>query len=173
MKVLRWVAPLALVLFSGQALAQGAPKQLYNKSITLSFIRAQMMKSTTGVTRGSSPFQESHIYVSSSGRIFHRAAVHVAANARRSSDSGPGDDVKSATFSGSQLVVVMQLQSGAALLAASFDPGFSSCTLSVTFGKEGGKNMRFAGLDGNQYEITSIKAERPSCSIKDGNIFGN
>jgi hypothetical protein len=167
----------ATLLATASASAQ-APSRLRNKSITLSYATANMLKAFDGRTVSRSVHREVHIYVSSQGRLF----VKSARQGRGHSDtqhSGPGDSASGThatglRFQGNQLLAHIPFEGAAAMAQATFDSGFSSCTLNVVFGKEtGGKTARIRGVDGNTYEVISMSAVHPTCSVKAGNIFGS
>ena len=63
--------------------------------------------------------------------------------------------------------------SGARQYRATFDAGFSSCSLQVLDAKAGGANIKRKGPDGAMYEITSVSTGSPSCSIQGGNAFAH
>jgi len=56
---------------------------------------------------------------------------------------------------------------------ASFDPGFASCTLAVTHGRENGGAIKRKGIDGVVREYLSLTVTGASCSIASGNAFAN
>ncbi len=61
--------------------------------------------------------------------------------------------------------------SGARQYVATFNSGFSSCTLSVIDAKAGGAKIQRRGPDGAMYVLDSVSTGSPSCSIQSGNAF--
>ena len=164
---------------AASASAQSAPRQLYNKSLTLSYATANVLKQFDGRTVSRSVHREIHIYVSSQGRMFVKSARQGGGRFSETQHSGPGDSASGVhatglRFQGNQLVAHIPFEGAAAMVAATFDGGFSSCTLNVVFGKEtSGKVAHIRGVDGQNYEVVSMSAVHPSCAVKDGNIFAN
>jgi hypothetical protein len=54
---------------------------------------------------------------------------------------------------------------------ATFDPGYSSCTLAVTHGRENGSVIKRKGIDGIVREYGSINVIGANCSIQSGNAL--
>lgn len=81
-----------------------------------------------------------------------------------------GGEATGVHFEGNRLVGNTAFARGARRFVATFDPSFSSCTVSVMFGREGGHLQR-KGVDGVMYTIDSITASGESCSIREGNAF--
>ena len=75
------------------------------------------------------------------------------------------------TFEGSQLIGTAVFDGGARRVAVSFDPGFSSCTANVVYGKSGSANQKWKGFDGVTNELMSVSVGAVGCSIRDGNPF--
>ena len=59
---------------------------------------------------------------------------------------------------------------GASQFTVKFDPGFTSCSMDVTYGRTNGQ-LKWKGLDGQMYEVQSVQGSGYSCSISDGNAF--
>lgn len=176
--IARCALAAALLFLANASASAQAPRELYNKSITLSYATANVLKAFDGKTVSRSVHREVHIYVSSQGRMF----VKSARSGRGHSDtqhSGPGDKASGThasglRFQGNQLVAHIPFEGAAAMATATFGGGYSSCTLNVIFGKEGGnKPARIRGVDGQNYEVISMSAVHPACAVKDGNIFGS
>lgn len=175
----RSAATLAILSVSSVA-ASATPPQLHDKTISLSWSVSQSLKAPDGRIVNPSTSESRIIYVSSAGRLFIRSARNTAAISR-SNDYAPGDrnrddrssQVSGWRFQGNQLVAMSALSgSGGSRVQVSFDPSFSSCTLSVVFGRSGGQSIRFRGIDGVNYEAISMSAGNPTCSIRSGNAFG-
>ncbi len=154
-----------------------APRQLYNKTIQISWSVAVAQTAPDGQKRNVSVGVYHTVYVSSAGRLFERGSRSTA-KGRKQSENAPGAAVNAggeATglhFEGSRLVGATAFAQGARRFVATFDPGFSSCTVSVTFGREAG-GLKRKGIDGVMYTIDSMTASGESCSIREGNAFAN
>ena len=178
----RKVATLAgaLACLSTAAMAQGAPKQLYNKSITLSWAQSAAMKVDGRVRPSGSTAYTRQIYVSGAGRLFVRATRDggVTSTNRHTSKS-ESDPTANLTpggggmrFQGNRLVGVLALASDAVQAAATFDPSFGSCTLEVIMGKSGGGPIKMKLPDGAMGEaVSEVQISYPKCAISDGNVF--
>ena len=148
-----------------------APQQLYNKTIQINWSVSVVQEGGRTV-----PVAVSHtVYVSSTGRLFQRSS---RANRRgqKLSENAPGatrnsgGEATGVRFSGNRLVGQTAFAQGARQFVATFDPSFSSCTVAVTFGREGGGIKRI-GIDGKMHAIEKMTASGESCSIRDGNPF--
>ena len=75
-------------------------------------------------------------------------------------------------FEGSALAVQNSMQSGARRIQATFDAGFTGCSLQVRFGKEGGTEIRHRTMDGKMCNIISTDVSGNACAIRAGNLVG-
>ena len=170
---LLFASPL-LLLAIGASVAQaaGAPQAALDKTVTMSWTT-----SGTGVgPNGPISYSNTNIrtvYISSAGRTFLRMQVS-GHWATRTGDRGPdeGSSRGSVHFEGNQLVGVETFLSGARRYTATFDSGFSSCTVNVIDAKSGSANIKRRGPDGAMYDITSASTGAMSCAIQSGNAFG-
>jgi hypothetical protein len=157
------------------ALAQ-APRQLYNKTVLISWSTAVSQTAPDGQRKNVTTAVHRTIYVSSTGRLFERASRSTP-KGRKESENAPGatqnagGEATGLHFEGNRLVGAMAFVRGARRFVATFDSSFSSCTLAVTYGHEGGGYKR-KGVDGVMYTIDSMVPSGESCSIRDGNPFG-
>ena len=116
------------------------------------------------------------VYVSSVGRLFERASRSTP-KGKKQTENAPGaaqnagGEATGLHFEGNQLVGNTAFAQGARRFVATFDSSFSSCTVAVTFGREGG-GLKRKGVDGVMYTIDSMSASGESCSIREGNPFG-
>lgn len=165
-------AVAGLGLHALPAFAQ-APKQLYNKTIQINW-------TVTVVRDGGQtlPMAVGHtVYVSSAGRVFQRGS-RSGKKGQKQHDLAPGatsnadGEARGITFSGGKLVGQVAFAQGARQFVATFDPGFSSCTVAVVFGRDSG-GMKRVGIDGKMHTIEKITASGESCSIREGNPFAN
>ena len=168
---------VALVGLPAASAFADAPRQLDNKTIQISWSVSTVRVESDG-QRKSIPVAASHtIYISAAGRLFHRGSRSAKAG-RKQSDNAPGStrnaggEASAVRFSGNKLIGSTAFAQGARQFVATFDPGFSSCTVTVAFGREGG-GMKRRGIDGKMATIESMTASGESCSIRDGNPFGD
>jgi hypothetical protein len=99
-------------------------------------------------------------------------AGHIAGS---TSDVAPDGSFSAAKdhvdFEGRSIVVYRQFQSGARRIAIEIDGSGSSCKATVINGREGGKNIvHYTGR--GRAEVFSIRIGSVSCSIREGNVFG-
>ena len=154
----------ALSFASIAAPAHGAPAQLLNKTITISFTATGVARLPQGGQTSFSTQVSQIIYVSGAGHLSMRF------RATNRSGSRGGDARASFSFQGNRLVGVVPFETGARQLTITFDPGFSRCTASVIEGHSGGVIQR-RGPDGRMYEVTGGSTSSVSCSIQSGVAF--
>jgi hypothetical protein len=169
---------LAVVL-SGPAAAQ-APRQLNNKTIAFSFTSNSVQRDPGGRMHNVSTGINYTFYISSAGRIFERSSRSPSGGASQTGQFGP--DSKAATkigethnvhFEGNRLVSLRAFVTGASRMVVSFDPSFTSCTVSVQNAKENGGVIKRKGTDGVVREFLSITTSGETCSVRDGNPFAS
>lgn len=87
-------------------------------------------------------------------------------------DSGQGS--QRAQISGHTLIVTTQFHGGARLARIEFSPDFSSCTANVILGRENGTGIARgrSQITGAALEIKEAHVSNTSCSVREGNIFG-
>jgi hypothetical protein len=156
--------------------AIAAPKELYGKSIVVSWTEDRIQRASD-----QTQFQSMTVagkfsaYVSSQGRIFSRNTMQVGR--RVGSAERVGDEGNShVSFAGRSLVAVQMSEHGARRIVVEFDLGFTSCTAEVIRGKETGAASLTANSlirSGIKVEIQSVKTSNVSCSMRDGNVFGD
>lgn len=169
------IVGLAGILVTGPAAAAGAPQGALNKTVTLSWSTSGSGTRADGKPVSFSNVNTRVIYISSTGRPFLRAQVR-GGKAARQAERGPGEAAPrggSVSFQGNRLVGVEGFASGARQYIATFDAGFSSCSLSVIDAKSGGAKIKRRGPDGAMYELDSVSTGSPTCSIQSGNAFAN
>jgi hypothetical protein len=159
----------------GAAVAAAAPAQLLNKTIVISWSRNVTEKRGNGTIINIHRDDTRQIYVSTAGRLFIRRTGQVR-GLQRTKDVEP--DVKTTPegsrdmrFDGNRLVLTSSQYSGATQLTIEFGPGFSTCTMKVVSGKEGGAPIVWRGLDGISYEVISNTVTSSSCEVREGNLF--
>jgi hypothetical protein len=167
----------ALIVTPVQA-AGGAPEQLRNKTVTMSWTTSGTATGAGGKSRPFTNVNTRIVYISSAGRPFLRAQLSGTGNSgggghhSRSGERGPEDTSRgSVHFEGSRLIGVETFASGARQFIASFAAGYSSCTLAVIDAKAGSAAIQRRGPDGAMYKIENATTGSPSCSIASGNAF--
>jgi len=171
-----WIAAAIILLSTLQAHAD-APSQLRNKTIQVNWSVDEVARGADGVARNRNIAVSHTVYVSSAGRVFERSS---RANGRASSQSenapgasqNRGGEATGLRFAGNRLVGDTAFAQGARHWEVTFDGSFSSCTVKVTFGREGG-GIKRKGINGEMLTIESMKAAAESCSIREGNPFAN
>lgn len=161
-----------LAAMMGASSALGAPAGLLDKTVTMSWSSSGSGTRADGTQRSFSNLNTRVVYISSAGRTFLRMEVR-GRKAARGADVGPGEGGSrgSVRLEGNRLVGAETFASGARQYIATFDSGFSSCTLSVIDAKAGGSKIQRKGPDGAMYVIDSVSTGSPSCSIQSGNAF--
>jgi hypothetical protein len=182
-------AATAALALSAQAAHAGPPKELYNKSVVMSWSTGYNWKDTNGSSGHIVTNFARSIYISNAGRIFSMVSKSNSFRGRATGvsaakASGPGGDVVKtsnhhtsgvAAWNGRELVGVVKVESGAFHLHVKFDEGFRSCTLSFTSGKEEGapgivkKSMR--GTGDKLVMLNPTGNSGMNCAVKDGNVF--
>ena len=164
-----------LVAALGASPAICAPQGLLDKTVTMSWSTSGSATSADGGTKGFSNINTRMVYISSAGRTFLRMQVRTSGRkvAGRSAEKGPGEGGSrgSVRLEGNRLVGTEAFASGARQYVATFDSGFSSCTLTVIDAKAGGAKIQRRGPDGVMYVIDSVSTGSPTCSIQSGNAF--
>ena len=152
-----------------------APRQLYNKTIQISWSVAVAETAPDGQKKNISIAVYRTVYVSTAGRMFERGSRSTNKRTKQT-ENAPGATVNAGgeatglRFEGNRLVGNTAFAQGARRFVATFDPGFSSCTVSVIIGREAG-GLKRKGVDGVMYTINSTSASGESCSIREGNPF--
>jgi hypothetical protein len=174
-----------LTLLSTVAHAGSAPKELYGKSISVAW-----SESITGrpggdqTTRNWLSVYLMNIYISSVGRPFVRLTMGGAGNSEKargahsagnlSSSTAPDQPSSEATdrvdFQGRSIVVYREFQSGARRIAIDWDG--AGCKASVINGRQAGKNIVQQSGGRGQFDVSSIQVGTVSCSVREGNVFG-
>lgn len=167
----------ALVAAFAPAIAQAAPQQLLNKTLTVNMTVTIPGKGSDGSTANMPRNIQRLIYISTAGRVFSRATRTVGRNqqqAERGPEQTAGDATGSLKFVGNRLVGVLQFKSGATMMNVDFDPSFQSCTVNVIVGRDSGKPIIWKGLNGVMYTSTGApQVGGLSCSIREGNALAS
>jgi hypothetical protein len=153
-----------------------APRQLYGKSVVVSWSESRMMR-RVGEERFRSVVAgfEHSLYVSRAG-VFNRLT--------RTARGGTGSDEQIAgtaratrvpAFKGHSLTVFMPPRNGNRIrrITIDFDASFSSCRAKVILAKRPGSSVTVgtSTITGNRIEIQSAQMSGETCTIRDGNVF--
>jgi hypothetical protein len=164
----------ALTLVSATAHAGSAPKELYGKSIIITWGEQHSQRMF-----GEANFRDENvrlsrtIYISTKGQLFDRFAVAGAtAGYERIGASAPRREVQ---FSGRTIIGTDEGRGGLARkITVEFDESFATCEAHVIFAKQAGRDV-VVGADLNtgklDKEIRSATVTSTSCSVRDGNVF--
>jgi len=159
----------AVILPSSGSNVLAAPPQVYNKTITVSWTVIPNARADDGTVLTTPGKQGGTIYISTKGRIFFRT-MRQAGRYAASKDVAPQNN--SLHFQGSKLVGAVNVGGGANQMVISFDSGFQNCTVSILYGREGGRAYRWQALDGKMYtQQGPFVVSGQSCSVREGNPF--
>jgi len=165
------VAWMAVILPLSGSSALAAPPQLYNKTITVSWTVIPNARGDDGSVLTTPGKQGGTIYISTQGRIFFRT-MRQAGRYAASHDVAPQDANNTLHFEGARLVGARNVEGGANQIVISFDSGFQNCSVSILYGREGGRAYRWKGLDGKMYtQQGPFAVSGQSCSVREGNPF--
>jgi len=164
-----------------------APAALYNKSIMVTWSESRDMKDVDNRASHRVVHRTMGIYVSAAGRMFtQKSAAAVVRNSRwvaqSASSHGPGGSIRTSNAQadrgrevrmvGRSLVETVKFDSGARRVEIKFDEGFRACTVHVIYGKEGDTPIISRGMTTRLHALTSVDIGGQSCSVSDGNMFG-
>jgi hypothetical protein len=177
---------LALTLLSAVAHAGSAPEELHGKSITVQWSESFSGKmETEQVARNFGIARRMNIYISTAGRPFlritgagmsgmpHSAQGNVVNAVSADSPPGQPDAKDRVNFEGRSIVVYREFAGGSAgARRIAVDLEGSSCKASVIVGKQAGKNLAYQTSGRGRIVMSSVQIGTVSCSIQDGNVFG-
>ena len=179
---LRCLAAIPLAVAAASAGAAEAPRQIHGKTVVMSWNEYRVQRCDDGQVKRGSTASSLLVYVSENGRLFTRLSRRGGGGRSNSNDLDPeGGNNRSGTgsagnlnasFEGSALAVQNSMQSGARRIQATFDAGFTGCSLQVRFGKEGGTEIRHRTMDGKMCNIISTDVSGNACAIRAGNLVG-
>ena len=164
--------------------AMAAPaKQMYNKSIKVSYTVSLVTKAPSGTVYNTSFAVTGGAYISSAGRTFLSGT---RTDSRRGSETvqaapgqgaGPGGTKWSTSANGNVFTLVQNSVSGggAVQIRVAVDPAtYSSCTVNVVYGRSGKTKASYPGInEPGPYEMQSYSISNNNCSVINGNIFGS
>jgi hypothetical protein len=171
-------AGLSSTFVFGSSFAASAPPQLVGKSVSLSWTDARVERRESGQELSISQTSNVKIYVSDKGRVFskfNRSAVWQGGRGQSREDldiSGSGGHTLNFHSEGNALVIDQISTGGARRLTVKFDKDFAACSIDVIHGKSG-QRTRHRNLENSAWlELVSIKVTATSCSVSNGNVFG-
>jgi hypothetical protein len=162
------------------AVAQVAPEALRNKSFIVNWtVNRSLRVVGEGAFRDTTTPFSLAIYISSAGRPFARTTATPGprsgsvdkVGASGNSNSGGSRQVR---FSGNTIEVLASNSGGARRVVVQVSGG--GCSAQVMVGKDVGGSgvMRAKSLaSGKAIEIRSVQVSGTSCSVQQGNVFGN
>lgn len=176
--IVRAIATASVIALSSPADA-AAPKQLYNRTIKASWTVQLESKAPSGQIYNTAMAVNGVVYVSSAGRLFVAGTRSVAGRGSDTVRAGPGEGyggtASSIGFQGKVLRATIPSAGGggAVQIAFTFDPAYTTCDVSVVYGRSGKGNASYKGVNEPtvNYEQLSRKVVGQSCSIVDGNAF--
>ena len=176
-------AALALPAFTAAYAGSAPPKQLYGKSVTVSWTETRSQRFVGEQTfHPLSVSLQRSVYISTAGRVFARTSA--AASRGRKSVSGADEAVgttganssggaRDIQFQGNSIIMTGSFTASARRVEVSMDSSFESCTAQAITAKQVGTKIaswRAIG-SGRQIEVESVSAGPASCSVKNGNVF--
>jgi hypothetical protein len=179
--MLRIVVALILAgTMSAPAHAQTAPAGLRGKSVIVSWIETRSLRvgDETSFRNTQTPFSRS-LYISSAGRPFTRTTATPgrrsgSAEAVGASGQTHSGGARQVQFHGRSIVMTGASRSGGARrVQIDFNEGFSNCNAHVIVGFEAGKTIKSKSLaSGKPMEVRSSTVSGTTCTVRDGNVFG-
>jgi hypothetical protein len=172
----------ALALLSDIAHAGSAPKELYGKSIIITWTEQRSQRQLGQVNfRDILDPLSNRIYISTAGRWFGRFAstfrgYEGAHEAVGTGGTSAGGGPRQVEFSGRTITTTGTSKGGLARrITIEFNESFTTCEARVTVAKQAGSEVVMGRnlYTGQSQEIRSATVSgRPSCSIREGNVFG-
>jgi hypothetical protein len=173
----------------------GPPSQLYGKSVSFRWLEEIDFAHVDGQHGNAVWSHAVGSYISTSGRIFTRfgsvrirgpgfGRPHHGIGGRPgvgSSLDPEGGEInannpysQTSEFRGRTLILTKVFDSGARRITVNFDERFHACTVDVVFGKERGVPgiIRHSSF-GGKLLLSTYTVSDQSCTITDGNIFGD
>jgi hypothetical protein len=169
----------ALTLLSAAAHAESAPKELYAKSIIISWTEHRNQRILRQANFRDVDISQSYkIYISTKGQWFSRfarAAGEAGFEAVGTSGTSSGGGPREVQISGRNITVTGSNKSGMARRQTiNFNDSFTTCEAQVIFAKQPGHNV-VVGYNlitgAADKEIRSATVSNVSCSVRDGNVF--
>jgi hypothetical protein len=167
-----------LIGMAGPATAQHAPNALRGKSVTASWTENRMQRAAGQENfRPKNVPQTLQIYISTEGRTFERRTGSVGRHSGSKEGVGGGTVARNSrsTFQGHALILAGALRQGGRQVRIEFSSDFSSCSTKVIVGHAAGERLikGRSMISGKRLEFELMGISGESCSIQNGNIFGN
>lgn len=171
---------VTLSIFGCGAAAAETPRELFNKTISISWNEYRVQRADSGEIKKGNTSSILLVYVGESGRLFTRLSRQGRQKSNSNDLDPDGGNQRagvgaagnlSASFEGRQLLVSNSMSSGARRIQATFNPGYAGCGVQIRFGKDGGSEIRHRAMDGRMYNIISTDVSGQSCSVRAGNVF--
>jgi hypothetical protein len=160
-------------LVSNPLHAESVPPQLRNKTVSASWIMQRTVMTPRGERQSPQIPISRTIYISSAGRFFVKASRNSHDAEVAPGDKTPRGGARDMRFSGGTIVGMAQFGAAAGRMIISFDPGYSSCNVQITYGKPNGQRATFRNRRGLEIEVLDVRYSGQTCSIRDGNVFAN
>jgi hypothetical protein len=149
-----------------------APAELLNKTVTVSYTVTIPTRRPDGTPFPGVRNATRTIYISSAGRAFGRVSRTDSARLSETREAAPGERGNTFRWGGARLIGTMPFASGAAQLTITFGSTGQSCEASIAVGREGGRALRWKGVNGSIYEATGpATVSDVRCAIRQGNAF--
>jgi hypothetical protein len=175
----------ALILLYEVAHAESPPKELYGKSIIISWTEHRNQRHIDQANYQANfrdvdiPLSRK-IYVSTEGRLFKRFSAkspggregsHEAIGTSGTSVGGGPTEIQ---FSSRTMTLTGASSGGLARRTTiEFNESFTTCEAHIIFAKEAGSDVVVGGnlVTGGRNEIRSATVTNVSCSVQEGNVF--
>jgi hypothetical protein len=187
--VLRTLMIAATIIVQSESFVLAAPRQLYGKSIVVSWQEERLQRrdgDDQPVSMSASGTLQ--VYISDQGRPFSRLTMGIITR-RGKFKSGNADAVDGAgsreggktfarniSFGGQSMAITQPRGAGGAMrVLVDFDRGFENCTAHILIGKGSGQAMMktHSLATGKRVDIYSAKASAETCQTHVGNLFLN
>lgn len=160
----------SLLMFTSAA--EAAPKQLLNKTVTIAWADSVYQKYPDGSMGTATITRQRIAYVSTAGRVFVRS-INGDRNQTLNQEFAPGEQQGSLAFKGNNMVGHAVFSGFARRVLVTFDPGYGSCSATVTYGRSGGPTTWQSFDKKRTFQVQTVTAGSPSCSIREGNAAAN
>lgn len=177
MRRLYVIVAITAAIYPDLARAASAPAALLGRSITINWTENRdQIDLTTSRHENMAVPNTLIVYVGSTGRVFSRMSYAGAQGAASDQTAGSADasgyGTRQVVFSGNSMHVTNAIKDGARQISVTAQPGWSSCSASVAYGRDGsGQALRQTNLQGHIKQLNSISIGGTGCAISDGNAL--
>lgn len=182
MKFIACAVALGLVASVSSEVSAAPAKQLYNKSIKVSWTVSLVTKAPSGTIYNTSFAVAGGGYISSTGRIFVSGTRTDSRRGSQTVQHGPGERTGAGgtkvtiTANGNVFTLVQTSVSGGGAVQnrVVVDPAtYSTCTVEVVYGRSGKQKASYPGInEPGPYEMQSYSISNNTCTVINGNMFG-